>query len=82
MNKNSKAKDITKRFKKILLVVPAYSSFKDPYQEAFKELKIDNQLFDYRETILPEKIVFALSLVIRKITRIQEDLFYKLATQK
>lgn len=57
--------------KKVLLVVPEYSSFYRPYSEAFKKLGIDYELFDNRKTVLLEKIIFVLSKVFKNLSPLQ-----------
>jgi spore maturation protein CgeB len=64
--------------KKILLVVPEYSSFYPMMKQAFKELKIDHQIFDNRKTTLLEKGVVS----TYKITPILKDQHLRLLNSR
>lgn len=54
--------------RKVLLVVPEYSSFYKPYCEAFKKLGIDYKLFDNRKTIFLEKVIFVFSRIFKPLS--------------
>jgi spore maturation protein CgeB len=56
--------------KKILLVVPDYSSFYFPIKQALDKDRIKSVLFDNRKTVFREKIVFAFSKIIPSLRQL------------
>lgn len=61
-----------KSLKKVLVVMPDYSSFKF-YLTTFDRLEIENRLFDYRRTVLYEKIISVFSLFYKPLKKVVQE---------